>query len=59
MWKSLQEYETGNFRDMFEITSLRRTLTQSQVNLIFQRINYLNTYALFEQLLGVSLERVN
>ena len=22
MWKSLQEYETGNFRDMFEITSL-------------------------------------
>ncbi len=42
---------------MFEITSLRQTLTQNRLNLIGQQINYLNTLAQFEQSLGISLDR--
>lgn len=42
---------------MFEITSLRQTLTQNRLSLIGQQINYLNTLAQFEQSLGISLDR--
>lgn len=42
---------------MFEITSLRQTLTQNRLSLIGQQITYLNTLAQFEQSLGISLER--
>jgi outer membrane protein len=51
-----KKFEYGR-TTIFEITSLRSTLTSSQINLINQRISYLNTFAQFEQTLGISLER--
>ena len=44
---------------MFEITSLRQTLTQNRLSLIGQKISYLNTLVQFEQTLGISLKRWN
>lgn len=51
-----KKFEYGR-TTIFEITSLRSTLTSNQINLINQRISYLNTFAQFEQTLGISLER--
>lgn len=42
---------------MFEVTSLRQSLTASQQSLLSERINYLNTLSQFEQLQGTTLER--
>lgn len=51
-----KKFEYGR-TTMFEITSLRRNLTQSELTLINQKIAYLNTFAQFEQTLGISLDR--
>lgn len=42
---------------VFEITTLRKNLTEKKLQLIKQRINYLNTMARFEQTLGVTLDK--
>lgn len=42
---------------LFEITSLRKSLTQRQQALIQQRIAYLTTLAQFEETLGVTLSK--
>lgn len=42
---------------MFEVTSLRQSLTVAQQSLLSEKINYLNTLSQFEQLQGTTLER--
>ncbi|MCB1828013.1 MAG: TolC family protein, partial [Coxiellaceae bacterium] len=51
-----RKFEFGR-TSMFEVTSLRRRLTQSKTTLIQQRITYLNTLAKFQQTLGVTLKQ--
>lgn len=42
---------------LFEVTQLRTNLTSVQLNLVAQRINYINTLAAFQQTLGVTLDK--
>lgn len=42
---------------MVNVTNLRDSLTQAQLALISQKINYINSLAAFEALLGITLEK--
>lgn len=42
---------------VFEVTQLRNDLTSAQLNLITQKITYVNTLAQFEQAVGITLEK--
>ena len=44
---------------VFEVVQLRDNLTQAKLNLIGQQISYINALALFEQTIGISLDKWN